>query len=106
MSGRIDLVAMTDVAGNYHFANSVNEQLLIAANGIFQEVFNGTVEYSGSWTLDDVNDYFTLDWCAPATVGCGDEDIMALEALLLIPVMRTVMVIRLKMFTTLLAGGK
>ena len=34
---------------------------------------------SGTWTVDAVNDFFTLDWCDP-TPGCGDEDIVALES--------------------------
>ena len=82
VSGRMDLIDMSSVAGNYHFASNVNEQLLIVADGSFQEVYNSAVEYTGTWTLDATNDYFTLDWCAPSAAGCGDEDIMALESII------------------------
>ena len=82
VSGRMDLIDMSSVAGSYHFASNVNEQLLIVADGSFQEVYNSAVEYAGTWTLDATNDYFTLDWCAPSAAGCGDEDIMALESII------------------------
>jgi hypothetical protein len=81
VSGRVDLIDVNSIAGNYHFASSVNDQLLIVADGSFQEVYNSAVEYTGTWTLDATNDFFTLDWCAPSAAGCGDEDIMALESI-------------------------
>ncbi|HEY9134394.1 MAG TPA: hypothetical protein VIM85_01215, partial [Pseudomonadales bacterium] len=83
LAGKEDLVDMNTVAGNYHYSWNMNEQIHLDANGTFDEYFSdggvATFDGSGTWTVDAVNDFFTLDWCAPDPAGCGDEDIVVLE---------------------------
>jgi hypothetical protein len=84
LTAKMDLVDLSTLAGNYHFAFDVNEQIHLKLDGTFDEFFsdgvNPVLDGSGTWEVDAVNDFFTLDWCAPDPAGCGDADIVALES--------------------------
>ena len=84
LMAQVDLVDMNTIAGNYHYSWDQNEQLHLINDGTFDEYFNdagvATLDGSGTWSVDAVNDFFTLDWCAPNPAGCGEEDIVALES--------------------------
>ena len=82
LTGQVDLVDLSTLAGNYHYPWNVNDQLNLNGDGTFDEFFDnmGTPELdgSGTWSVNAATDFFTLDWCDP-TPGCGDEDTVALE---------------------------
>ena len=78
VSGRVDLIEMAGVAGNYHFASSVDDHLLIAAGGSFQEVCNTFIEYDGTRTLDVANDYF---YPCLVRAFCSEEGIMVVKSI-------------------------
>jgi hypothetical protein len=85
LTAQVDLVDISTLTGNYHYSFNSDEQIHLKSDGTFDEFFGpGTgspvLDGSGTWTVDVVNDFFTLDWCAPDPAGCGDEDIVALES--------------------------
>jgi hypothetical protein len=85
LAGKVDLVDFATLAGNYQYSFNQDEQIHLISDGTFDEYFGpGTgspvLDGSGTWTVDAVNDLFMLDFCGP-TPGCGDEDIVALESI-------------------------
>lgn len=87
LSAKVDLVDLSTISGNYHFAWNVNEQIHLKIDGTFDEYFDDggvpTLDSSGTWTVNAATDFFTLDWCAPGPAGCGDEDIVAVESIVI-----------------------
>jgi hypothetical protein len=79
LTGKVDLVDFSTLAGDYHYPWSVNDHIDLKLDGTFDEYFDGFLDESGTWTVDAVNDFFMLDWCDP-TPGCGDEDTVAVES--------------------------